>query len=327
MPNWSAEPADLPAWLAARVFGRDRLRLKSMLLNAISEKLPFSVEHRFIARKEGRPIWLQITGQPVLDENENLIAYRGVVRDVDAEVQAKRDSDRAKSVLEGWQRQERLSFFTSRMAHEVANMLQPALTFCALSRDAWRAGDTSEAEEYLSRIEQTIERSSELLREGRAYSIVDPESLTELSIREIIKDVQTFSPEGSLEFARLICPKELLDEQVRATRPGMVQVFLNLISNALESSPDKPKITITFKECENPEMLEFIMSDQGTGFDAGGINRAFDPFYSTKSNKGEMGLGLPISKAIIERWGGEIKLTNLPACGAAVSIKLPRVSK
>jgi two-component system NtrC family sensor kinase len=99
------------------------------------------------------------------------------------------------------------------------------------------------------------------------------------------------------------------------------QVFLNLLSNALDAIEEKGKIVITTKN-EGSSLLISI-KDDGKGIPEESINKVFDPFFTTKKIGDGTGLGLSISHGIIKNHGGTISVKSIPGKETRFDISLP----
>jgi PAS domain S-box-containing protein len=105
------------------------------------------------------------------------------------------------------------------------------------------------------------------------------------------------------------------------------QVFLNIIINAqqaMATSPRRGKLTITTEQFA--DRIIASIRDNGPGIPEETINEIFDPFFTTKDNHSGMGLGLNVSRNIIEEHGGEIRVWSKPGLGATFIIDLPIVT-
>ena len=98
------------------------------------------------------------------------------------------------------------------------------------------------------------------------------------------------------------------------------QVFLNVLVNAWHAMPHGGTLTITARETPDADVL-ITFQDTGTGISAEALEKAFEPFYSTKGEKGT-GLGLAICKQIIDHHRGSIRLASTPDVGTTISITL-----
>jgi C4-dicarboxylate-specific signal transduction histidine kinase len=101
------------------------------------------------------------------------------------------------------------------------------------------------------------------------------------------------------------------------------QVLLNLLINAMnamnDSAPDDRRITVLVQAVDT--QVEVAVSDSGHGIPADKLSDVFEPFFSTKPNG--LGMGLAISRSIIEAHRGSIRANNNEACGATFTITLP----
>ena len=100
------------------------------------------------------------------------------------------------------------------------------------------------------------------------------------------------------------------------------QVFVNLLTNARDASPEGGVVTCRLER--RGENVRVTVSDHGTGLTPAAAERAFQPFYTTKKSGGT-GLGLAISRDIVQRHGGTIDLTTRPGGGAEARVELPVV--
>ncbi len=100
------------------------------------------------------------------------------------------------------------------------------------------------------------------------------------------------------------------------------QVFVNLLTNARDASPDGGVVTCRLERCG--ETVRVTVADRGPGLTSAAVERVFQPFYTTKKSGGT-GLGLAISRDIVRRHGGEILLASRDGGGAEARVELPLV--
>ncbi len=101
----------------------------------------------------------------------------------------------------------------------------------------------------------------------------------------------------------------------------MRQVLLNVLLNALDFTPQGGRVSIAVRAESSPKMVVVEVDDSGPGIGGRDPEELFEPFVTTKVQG--TGLGLAVSKQIVEGLGGTIKLANLPAGGARCTISLP----
>ena len=112
---------------------------------------------------------------------------------------------------------------------------------------------------------------------------------------------------------------------VEADETRLGQVFVNLIHNALQALPERPVtenlIRVTFRAREDEVVVE--VADNGAGMDEGVRSRIFEPFFTTRPGDGGTGLGLPISRGIVEAAGGRMEVEGVPGLGSLFRVVLP----
>jgi signal transduction histidine kinase len=103
----------------------------------------------------------------------------------------------------------------------------------------------------------------------------------------------------------------------------MHQVFRNLLENALHHAPAGSSVRIDGRRtrAEGHDWWTFTVTDEGSGFDAEALSRAFEPFFTRR--EGGTGLGLSIVKRVVEEHGGTVEAANRPEGGACITVRLP----
>lgn len=117
---------------------------------------------------------------------------------------------------------------------------------------------------------------------------------------------------------------------VNGSRNQLEQVFVNLISNACDAMIERPERELTFSvgsaERDDRDILRFDVSDTGTGMPQKLLDEVFESFFTTKPAGEGTGLGLPISRTIIQEHGGDIEVESEPDKGTTIAVYLPRVA-
>jgi two-component system NtrC family sensor kinase len=115
---------------------------------------------------------------------------------------------------------------------------------------------------------------------------------------------------------------------IRASADQLKQVLLNLFLNATEAMPTGGRLIVATQtgagelEAHSPDVVRVDVRDNGTGISEEAVARIFEPFFSTKMEKGT-GLGLWVSHGIVQAHGGTLKVRSRPGQGTTFTITLP----
>ena len=173
-------------------------------------------------------------------------------------------------------------------------------------------GDAVEGASRITEIARGIELST---RSQRDDDLVDLNEVVTLTVRSVQGELRK---RARLDLAIDVVPA------VRGSRTKLGQVALNLLVNALQALPDRPRaenlVSVRLFASEGSVRLE--VQDNGAGVPPEVRSRLFDPFFTTKK-QGGTGLGLAISKKIAEEHGGQIGVVSEPGHGATFTIVLP----
>ena len=116
---------------------------------------------------------------------------------------------------------------------------------------------------------------------------------------------------------------------VKVDSSQMKQAFINIILNAVDAMSQGGSIAIGIEELKNQSgdsALEVRFTDSGCGIPEENLHKVFDPFFSTKQKQGGTGLGLSVTKGIIEGHNGTIEIESKPGHGTTVKVMLPIAS-
>jgi len=150
-----------------------------------------------------------------------------------------------------------------------------------------------------------------------------------VGLNEAAREVVALSL-GEIQNSRVILRTELADDLpcVAADRVQLQQVILNLLRNALDAMnavDDRPKDLLISTAGEEDDSVRLSVKDAGVGFDPLTVNKLFDAFYSTK-NAG-MGVGLAVSRSIIDSHHGRLWAVLNDGPGATFSFSVPSVRR
>ena len=213
------------------------------------------------------------------------------------------------------------------LAHQIS---QPLATIAALNRAAQRwlsrtPPNLDETRTALEDIDAGCDRASEVIRSVRAmYRKADREKIR-LSVNDVIEDTLNFL-HGDIQRYQVSVRTELLRDlpQVVADRTQLQQVFLNLITNALQAMgpvTNGERLLVVKSGLRDPGTVGITVEDSGTGIDPSDMEFIFDAQFTTKSDG--MGIGLSICRSIIEAHGGRVWASPGASHGSVFHVVLP----
>ena len=219
---------------------------------------------------------------------------------------------------------------TASIAHEVNQPLSAALNNASACLRWMAANDPEEARQSASLVISNVRRAGEIIAGIRALAKKAPPQKEPLDINETILEVFALV-RNALHSSHVSLETELANDLpvIIGDRVQLQQVILNLLINAIEAMAEieeDPRILRvsskrTIELSDNSEHLLIAVRDSGPGLDMKSLNRLFDTFYTTKPQG--LGMGLGISRSIIEAHGGRLWAeANVPK-GALFQFTLP----
>ncbi len=271
--------------------------------------------------------YMHALAQATLDQDGQL-EYIAAVQDVTARRLAEEARDQARSQLTHVARVTTLGTLTASIAHELNQPLSGIVTNAStcLRMLAADPPNVEGARETARRTIRDGNRASEMITRLRALFGKKSATLQSLDLNEAVREVSALSL-GELQKNRVIVRPELSPDLplVTGDRVQLQQVILNLLRNAsdaMSTIEDRPRDLLIRTEPDDNDRVRLSVSDVGIGFEPQAADKLFEAFYTTK-NEG-MGIGLSVSRSIIERHRGRLWATPNDGPGVTFSFSIPR---
>lgn len=218
--------------------------------------------------------------------------------------------------------------FAADVSHEFKNPLASVRTATEMLAEV---DEPAQRQRFLRMVEQDVARMESMLSGVREITLIDAQ-LTNESRQRV--DVSTLlqrivegfrlREESRVEIALETAPGACV---VEASEDRLIQAFVNVLENAISFSPDRGRVSVS-AAVEDGNVLISI-ADEGPGVPVQNLERVFDRFFthrpeSARTRSSHTGLGLAITKAIVEGYGGTIVASNNSGRGARFEIRLPR---
>jgi len=313
------------AMVLERIHPDERAVVERFLARVAYEGRDWELERRLLmpdgSVKQGR-----VVARAVKDAAGKL-EFVGAVMDVTASRQAEEQVNLLRAELAHVTRLTTAGELTAAIAHEVN---QP-LTGLGISGNAclrWLSGEAPNLPAARRAVERMINdgsRAGEIISRIRAMVKKSPPRRDKLSINSTLMEVIVLI-RGEVQRNNISLRTEFCDELplVPGDRIQLQQVILNLIMNAIDATSGvahSQRELLVASAKDGPSGVLVTVQDSGTGLDEASLDRLFDAFYTTKAHG--MGMGLAISRAIIEAHGGQLWATpNVPQ-GATFQFRLP----
>lgn len=271
--------------------------------------------------------WLEMHAFPLRDARNRIIALTGIARDITRRKQAEEETRRHQTELARVARLNTMGEMASGIAHELNQPLSAISNFADGCMRRIRRGSTTHESlvEALEQICHQTDRAGQIIRHMRNFARKREPVWAAVDVNGVIQEVWGFlEPE-----ARQNCIVILLDvagglPPVMGNHIELEQVIVNLVRNAVEAMADPAvrvrEITISTR-LRGSRHIEVRVADTGPGVSPQMAGQVFDPFYTTKASG--MGMGLSISRSIIEAHGGRLWLAATETPGACFIFTLP----
>jgi len=260
-------------------------------------------------RKDGTRLHVSFVVAPVSVAGGQIAIY-SMYQDMTERKQAEEDLRKAQADLAHVTRVTTLGEMTASIAHEVNQPLAAVVTNgqACLRWLARQSPDLEEARDAIGRIIKEGNRASEVIGRIRALVKKSPPRRDQLDINDIILEVIALT-RSEVQQNRVVLQAQLSDNLplVLGDRVQLQQVVLNLVMNGIEAMSavtDRPQeLLISSRQDESDQVLVAVQ-DSGIGLQPGSLDHVFNAFYTTKPQG--MGMGLAISRSIVENHGGRL---------------------
>jgi PAS domain S-box-containing protein len=268
-------------------------------------------------KKNGELLEVSVTISPIRDESGQVIGASKIARDIS-------DRKRIERLLIQSEKFAATGRMAAAIAHEINNPLESVINLIYLARQHVSA--EGKAQSFLLTAEQEVERVSHLARQTLGY-YRDTGSATEIYLHDLIENVLTVY-HAKVVSAGISVDTRFNDlQKIMVSRGEMLQVFSNVIANAIDAMPNGGTLNISVRKLmsSNGDGIQVVVRDGGMGIKQGDLERVFEPFFTTKGDRGT-GIGLWVAKQLVERRGGRISIASSAEegkSGTSITIFIP----
>jgi signal transduction histidine kinase len=212
------------------------------------------------------------------------------------------------------------------VAHEVRNPLFAISS--TLDAFAARFAARQEYQRYIGVFRAEVQRLTTLMQELLEYGKPPSVALApDAPAEAFAQALHACTPLATRLNVHLVPPVRQEVGLVHMHRQRLVQVFQNLLENAIQHSPPQGCVLVEAEEVslDGQDWISYVIKDAGPGFRHEDLPRVFEPFFTRRH--GGTGLGMPIVQRIVEEHGGTITAGNRPEGGAVIVVRLPLIQQ
>jgi PAS domain S-box-containing protein len=288
-----------------------------------------------LVRKDGSPVWVEVSAAFTRDEKGRITGILGVTRDISERKESERERARLEEQLAQAQKMESVGRLAGGVAHDFNNMLSVILGYAELIKLNLPEGDQLSAD--IAEIEKAATRSRDITRQLLAFSRKQIISPVTVDLNGLIRGIEKtlfrlIGEDIDLKFSPQEDPCNIKFDPAQ-----MEQVLINLAVNARDAMPNGGKLSIetrktyldeayckTHTELSPGHYVLLTVSDDGAGMSRETLQHVFEPFYTTKETGRGTGLGLATVYGIVRQNNGFVNVYSEPGKGTIFKIYIPR---
>jgi PAS domain S-box-containing protein len=325
----SAERTVGSGWEAA-VHPADLKRHLEKWRASLASGEPFENEVRYRRAADGQHRWFLARAVPLRDARGKIVKWYGISTDIEDRKRAEQERERSRQLEADLAHINRVSMMgemAASLAHEIKQPIAAAMT-SANSCIEWLAHEPpnlDRARAAAAKIDKYGNRAAEIIDHIRSLYRKSPPQSELIDVNEIVHEIFTLLQGEAIRYS-IAMRSELGGglPKIKADRVQLQQVFMNLVLNAIEAMRDEGG-DLTVKSQRQDGQLLFSVSDTGPGLPVGNVDQIFSAFFTTKPQGS--GMGLAISRSIVESHGGRLWAAANDGRGATFLFTLPTAAE
>jgi len=295
----------------------------------VTGNTPYYIEYRLL-KKNGEYSYYRASGETIRDEEGKPIRVAGALTDITESVELQATLRQARDSAEAANRSK--SAFLANMSHEIRTPMNSIIGFSELAQD--EDAIPPRTRQYLINISDNAKWLLNILNDILDNTKIESGKITleniPFDIQDVIAQCQSAVLPKTVEkgFSLYCYSEPLIGKKIIGDPVRLRQILMNLLSNAVKfTTTGTVKLLTSIREVEDKSaIINFEIKDSGIGMSAEQIAQIFEPYMqaddSVTRRFGGTGLGLPISKNLVEMMGGQLAVESIPGVGSTFRFTL-----
>lgn len=282
-------------------------------------------------RKDGSRFWAGVVIDPIRTPDGQLLGFAKITRDLTERRETQRALDEARDAIVQTQKMDAIGKLTGGVAHDFNNLLAVIVGSLDLARQKLASG--GDISRYLDNAMTAADRGATLTQRMLAFARKQELKLQSVDCIALVQGMAELFRTTLGTAAAIDTRFPLVMRAAHADAAQLELALLNLAVNARDAMLDGGRIIVEASEVavaqgERPDLgagayIRLSVIDEGEGMDAATLERAREPFFTTKGVGKGTGLGLSMVHGFAQQCGGSLTLTSTPGQGTTVSLWLP----
>lgn len=234
--------------------------------------------------------------------------------------------DRRQNILVETHKLRAVGNLTAGIAHELNNPLNNIILTAEMMKEGYQELTDEEMSDMINDLVTQGQRAQQVVKNLLDFARESETMMEYLYIDKLIDETVRLS-RNQIKISKIEFHEEIASNlsPIYGDRKLLIQVFLNLLLNAIDAMPSGGVLTIKVEEEKKTGFISIHISDTGVGIPSHILGSIFTPFFTTKPTGKGTGLGLAVSKGIIEKHGGSIEVESAVGEGTTFTVHLPIV--
>ena len=326
---WNPFMEQLTGLPASAVLGKHPLELFPFLQDAggqearsraLAGEASESVDFHFQVNGTGKSGWANETISPLLDAKGEVSGVIVMVRDLTARKLAELSRQESESRFLHSQKMESLGSLAGGVAHDMNNVLGAILGLASAHIGKQPYG--SPLHQALDTICKATERGGKMVKSLLSFARQSPAEQRQLDLNAILRDQASLLERTTLATVHLQLDLEAGLRPILGDASALTHAFMNLCVNAVDAMPQNGTLTLRTRNVDT-DWIEVVVEDTGTGMPKEVLEKALDPFFTTKEVGRGTGLGLSMVYSTVKAHRGQLEIQSEPGHGTRVMMRFP----